>query len=235
MSKYLSAAVFALASSSYAIGLTACAPSKPDIAQSSTAPAASPISAADPTPSGPANKCPVREPLPTPNCPPAPADSLNTYAEHQCGDIKLTVWDVKDYEDSHVVVHFSDAEGKAPRPSLQWPGHFVSLCKQGLFALVDDSWHYDTAPSFIMDTQAIVVAKIEPGFPAEAGTSDDHKILWFQGATSVEDRPDTRLKVYNLKGKLLFDNTYYQEGIVQDVSVEGVTYAIKVRAPAWAA
>lgn len=232
MSKHLFAAASALASC--VIVLTACTPSKPDVVQPSSAPTIAPSKVLGSAPDGPPNKCPVREPLPTQECPPAPVDSLNTHAEHQCGEIKLTVWDAKDYEDGHVVVHFMDADGKALRPSLQWPGHFVSLCKQSLFALVDDSWHYDTAPSFIMDTKANMVARIEPGFPAEAAASDDHKILWVQGATSWKDRPDMRLKVYDLKGTLLFDKTYYEEGFVQDVTVEGITYRIPVRSPAWA-
>lgn len=215
------------------IVLVACTPSKADTAQSS-APEVATAARANAAPGGPSDKCPVREPLPNRECPPAPADSLNTSTKHQCGDTQLTVWDVRDYEDSHVVVHFSDAAGESPRPSLQWPGHFVSLCKQGLFALVDDSWHYDTAPSFIMDTKADVVARIEPGFPAEADASDDHKILWLQGATSFEDKPDTRLKVYDLKGTLLLDKTFYEEGVVQDLTFEGVTYQIKVKPPAWA-
>ena len=84
--------------------------------------------------------------------------------DYACGDCKLAVWTVRDYEEQHVVVWFLNKNDERVRRNISTPGKFVSLCSQGAFLLLDNTGaHYQTEQSFMMSAQGYVLGIMNVG------------------------------------------------------------------------
>ncbi|MEQ1781051.1 MAG: hypothetical protein ABMA14_06820 [Hyphomonadaceae bacterium] len=151
--------------------------------------------------------------------------------DYACGDLKLAVWTVQDYEEQHVVVWFLDKNDDQVRPNITAPGKFVSLCSQGAFLLLDNTGaHYQTGPSFMMSAQGDVLGSMNVGYEVSYAVTRDGKLIWVQSYEERAKQLRTRLQVMDASGRIVHNQTY-SAAIDVSISYERKWYPISVLKP----
>lgn len=161
------------------------------------------------------------------------AASPNIVSNYRCRSTELRVLTIQQTEGQLVQVAFMDPDGKPAYPDLIWSGDFVSLCRLGVFALLDTSVHHRPGPSFLMTSAPSLIGRYEFGEIAEFGGTADEKLLWIQSYSMVNGVLVTNLWVLDYHGREILKKAYRQKTL-ETLKFEGQNYQIAVRQPSFA-
>lgn len=151
--------------------------------------------------------------------------------DYACGKYKLAVWTVQDYEQQHVVVWFRNPKDKVIHPSVTAPGTFVSLCKSGVFFLLDNTGaHFTAGPSWLISANGTVLGRYQFDAAFRHGVTADEALVWVQSTEGTEGAWVTRLTVIDKHGARIYDRTY-KAATNQKIDYEGRTYEVAVEEP----
>lgn len=75
-----------------------------------------------------------------------------------------------------------------------------------------------------------LIAKLDLAWSPFLTASDDHRIFWVQTHEAGLSE-ETRLQVFDLEGRRIFEQRYREPGATADIPHGGRTYRIKVKDP----
>lgn len=158
------------------------------------------------------------------------AESKQKIISYRCGQNELKVLKIQDGEARRVQVASFDSSNGESSPDFLWAGEFVSLCKNGVFLLLDTNTLNKPGFSFLMSASGQVVARYDFGEVFSFGVADDEKIFWIQAHSVTGKAPVTILRVFSSIGAELLKKSY-MKGMVEKVEFGGKIYSIKVTEP----
>lgn len=132
----------------------------------------------------------------------------------ECGRVTLISSTAPLSEGIRSYVSTVDQDGHKIFPTVTWNGEIVSLCKQGVYLILETGVHQKPSTSFLVSAERNqILARWDFGEIAAFGLGDRQNVFWIQQRGAENRNPFTRLRVFSSSGKLLLDKSFSRKWV----------------------